>query len=136
MNPPTDNPYCKSGFTLVELLVVMTIIGVLSSSATVAFGEARNKARIASGLAFARQAELVLERKAIERNTEAIYKFSFKESEKIYRSNTSLSDLIDMSAHSDVLSSEDTSFGRRPFKSQPRVLGRRASQPAQQIGDR
>lgn len=44
----------KRGFTLIELLVVIAIIGVLSTFAVVQLSGSREKARVASGLSFAR----------------------------------------------------------------------------------
>ncbi|MCW1892241.1 MAG: prepilin-type N-terminal cleavage/methylation domain-containing protein [Candidatus Uhrbacteria bacterium] len=46
----------KRGFTLIELLVVIAIIGVLSTFAVVQLSGSREKARLASGLSFARTA--------------------------------------------------------------------------------
>jgi prepilin-type N-terminal cleavage/methylation domain-containing protein len=40
----------KNGFTLVELLLVMAIIGILASVITVGRGSSRNKARVTSAL--------------------------------------------------------------------------------------
>ncbi len=43
----------KAGFTLVELMVVISIISLLSSIFLTTFNRARDKARIASGMQFA-----------------------------------------------------------------------------------
>lgn len=49
----------KKGFTLIELLVVIAIIGLLATLSIVSFGSSRDKARIASGLAFEGQMQRV-----------------------------------------------------------------------------
>ena len=51
----------RSGFTLVELLVVISIIGMLSSLAVVSLNSARIKARDAKRLADVRQIQTALE---------------------------------------------------------------------------
>ncbi|MDP3900527.1 MAG: prepilin-type N-terminal cleavage/methylation domain-containing protein [bacterium] len=51
----------KSGFTLVELLVVVAIIGMLSSLATVSLNSARTKARDSKRFADVRQLQLAVE---------------------------------------------------------------------------
>jgi prepilin-type N-terminal cleavage/methylation domain-containing protein len=43
------------GFTLIELLIVIAIIGLLGTLSAVSFGNSRDKARIANGLAFSGQ---------------------------------------------------------------------------------
>lgn len=51
----------KKGFTLVELLVVVAIIGLLSTLAVVALGSARGKARDAKRLSDIKQVQTALE---------------------------------------------------------------------------
>ena len=43
------------GFTIVELLIVIVVIGILASIVIVAFNGIQERARIASGIAFAAQ---------------------------------------------------------------------------------
>lgn len=52
---------CNRGFTLIEMLVVMTIIGLLSSSVLVGLNEARSRARDARRIADIRQIQNGLE---------------------------------------------------------------------------
>ncbi|OGG59086.1 hypothetical protein A3C89_01605 [Candidatus Kaiserbacteria bacterium RIFCSPHIGHO2_02_FULL_50_50] len=49
------------GFTLIELMVAITIIGILTAGATVAFSNARSRARDAQRYAVLAQIELALE---------------------------------------------------------------------------
>lgn len=45
----------RSGFTLVELLVVISIIGLLSSVVVSSIASARNRARVANGQTYSAQ---------------------------------------------------------------------------------
>ncbi len=59
----------KKGFTLVELLVVVAIIGLLSTLAVVALGSARQKARDAKRLSDIKQVQTALELYFSDNNT-------------------------------------------------------------------
>jgi type IV pilus assembly protein PilA len=58
----------ESGFTLVELLVVMLILGLLAAIAIPAFFNQRDKARDASAKTYARTAETAMETYATDHN--------------------------------------------------------------------
>jgi type IV pilus assembly protein PilA len=60
----------ESGFTLVELLVVMLILGILAAIAIPAFFNQRDKARDADAKAHARTAQTAIETYATDNNGE------------------------------------------------------------------
>lgn len=59
----------KKGFTLIELIVVIAIIGLLSTIAVVALGGARTKARDARRLSDLKQLQTALELYASDENS-------------------------------------------------------------------
>lgn len=64
-----ENMKNKKGFTLVELLVVVAIIGLLSTLAVVALGSARQKARDAKRVSDIKQIQTALELYFSDQNT-------------------------------------------------------------------